>query len=120
MLIRYRKDFEKIAMGLLSFIPELKDVKVLQEVIKEYEENPDCHLFLWRDEDVLGALGVRICQDRALIEHISVNPSFRNIGIGKKMIEAVNDLYQDKYKVLPDEEIEEYYRKCFEQKEIEE
>jgi len=27
MLIRYKKSFEKIAMGLLSFMPEEKDLK---------------------------------------------------------------------------------------------
>lgn len=113
MLIRYKKDFEKIAMGLLSFIPELKDVKLLQKTIKEYEVNPNCHLFLWRDDDVLGAIGVRIDDDQAVIEHISVNPSFRNLGIGKKMIEAVRKLYQEKYTVTPGEMIQQFYAKCF-------
>ena len=30
MLIRYRKNYEKIAMGLLSFMPTEKDLKRLQ------------------------------------------------------------------------------------------
>ena len=29
MLLRYKKAFEKIAMGLLSFMPQEKDVKKL-------------------------------------------------------------------------------------------
>ena len=44
MLIRYKKNLEKIAMGLLSFMPDAKDVKELQQHIKEYETNPDWHL----------------------------------------------------------------------------
>lgn len=120
MLIRYKKDFEKIAMGLLSFIPDLKDVKMLQKTIKEYEANPDCHLFLWRDDDVIGAIGVRIDGDNAVIEHISVNPSFRNIGIGKKMIEAVKKLYEEKYTVSPSEVLQDFYAKCFDQNETDE
>jgi len=39
MLIRYKKSLEKIAMGLLSFMPEQKDVKKLQQIIHEYEKN---------------------------------------------------------------------------------
>lgn len=117
MLIRYKKDFEKIAMGLLSFIPDLKDVKMLQKTIKEYEANPNCHLFLWRDDDVLGAIGVKTAGDHAIIEHISVNPSFRNIGIGKKMIEAVTKLYEEKFTISPNELVQEFYANCFDQSE---
>ena len=37
MLIRFKKSYEKIAMGLLSFMPTEKDVKTLQLTMKEYE-----------------------------------------------------------------------------------
>lgn len=113
MLIRYKKDFEKIAMGLLSFMPEKKDVKVLQQTIKEYEINPNWHLYLWRDDDVLGAIGVNIVDDNnVVIQHISVNPSHRNLGIGTKMIQAIKKLYQEKYTICADHITEEFYNKC--------
>lgn len=115
MLIRYKKNMEKIAMGLLSFMPEEKrDVKKLQQTIKEYETNPDWHLFLWKEEeDVLGAVGLRIEDEiNAVIQHISVNPSHRNIGIGKKMINEVHRLYQSKYAVSANEEIQQFHNKC--------
>src|SRR5690625_618824 len=113
MLIRYKKDLEKIAMGLLSFMPEEKDVKKLQQTIKEYETNSSWHLFLWRDDDVLGAIGVRIEDDNnAIIQHISVNPSHRNLGIGKQMVKAVKRLYQDKHTVGPDHMTDQFYNKC--------
>lgn len=117
MLIRYKKDFEKIAMGLLSFVPELKEVKKLQKTIKEYEVNPNHHLFLWRDDDVLGAIGVKTDDDYAVIEHISVNPSFRNLGIGKKMITGIIKLYEEEFTIIPSEITEEFYTKCFEKEE---
>lgn len=120
MLIRYKRDFEKIAMGLLSFIPDLKDVKMLQKTIKSYEVNPDCHLFLWRDDDVLGAIGVKTEGEHAVIEHISVNPSFRNIGIGKKMIESLTKLYEGKFIVTPNELIQDFYANCFDEDETKE
>ncbi|WP_085991986.1 GNAT family N-acetyltransferase [Oceanobacillus senegalensis] len=114
MLIRFKKNMEKIAMGLLSFMPdEKKDVKKLQQTIKEYETNPDWHLFLWKEDDVLGAIGVRI-EDNVdvVIQHVSVNPSHRNMGIGKKMINEINRQYQDKYTVNASEEVQEFYQKC--------
>lgn len=37
MLIRFKKSYEKIAMGLLSFMPTEKDVKTLQLTMKDYE-----------------------------------------------------------------------------------
>lgn len=114
MLNRYKKNLEKIAMGLLSFMPEEKDVKKLQQTIKQYETNPDWHLFLWKeDDDVLGAIGLRIENEiNAVIQHISVNPSHRNIGIGKKMINEITSLYQNKYAVCADEMVQHFYSKC--------
>ncbi|WP_099158413.1 GNAT family N-acetyltransferase [Virgibacillus ndiopensis] len=113
MLIRYKKNLEKIAMGLLSFMPEEKDVKKLQQTIKEYETNPDWHLYLWKDEDILGAIGLRIEDGiNAVIQHISVNPSHRNAGIGKKMVNEVNRLYNDKFAVCADDVTQQFYNKC--------
>lgn len=113
MLVRYKKNLEKIAMGLLSFMPEEKDVKKLQETIKEYNTNPDWHLYLWKeDEDILGAIGVRIENElNAVVQHISVNPSNRGNGIGQKMIQTVKQQYGDKYAVCADEDTQNFYNK---------
>lgn len=111
MLIRYKKSFEKIAMGLLSFMPEVSDVKMLQEIIREYDSNDHWNLFLWKDEDILGAVGVRIDGDEVVVQHVSVNPSHRNMGIGKKMIERVTDLFED-YDVCADMATESFIEKC--------
>src|SRR5699024_9953398 len=113
MLIRYNKNLEKIAMGLLSFMQEEKDVKKLQQTIKEYEENLDWHRYLWKQDDVIGAIGLRTENDiNAVIQHISVNPSYRNTGIGKKMVNEVEKLYQDKYAVCADDSLQQFYNKC--------
>ncbi|MRG86459.1 GNAT family N-acetyltransferase [Salinibacillus xinjiangensis] len=116
MLIRYKKSFEKIAMGLLSFMPDEKDVKKLQQTVKEYENNPNWHLFLWKDEDLLGAIGVRIeDEEKAVIQHVSVNPSHRHQGIGKKMIDAVRNQYNNQYVVCANEKTESFVQKCDEE-----
>lgn len=116
MLIRYKKNFEKIAMGLLSFMPEGKDLKLLQETIKKYEENPDWHLYLWKEEDIIGAVGINVEDGiNAVIQHISVTPSHRGLGVGKKMVQAAKKMYEDKYAVCPDERTLAFYNKSEEE-----
>lgn len=114
MLIRYKKNHEKIAMGLLSFMPIERDVKLLQQTMKEYETNPDWHLYLWKeDEDIVGAIGLKIADDiNVVIQHISVNPSHRNMGIGKRMIQAVQEMYGEKYDVCGNELTQRFFHKC--------
>jgi len=96
MLIRYKKSFEKIAMGLMSFMPTEKDIKQLQQSMKMYEEDKANQLFLWKEEDIIGLVGVKIGDDSVLIQHISVSPSHRNEGIGKRMISTLRDMFPDK------------------------
>ncbi|NNV05689.1 GNAT family N-acetyltransferase [Geobacillus sp. C56-T2] len=98
MLIRYRKNYEKIAMGLLSFMPTEKDLKRLQQTIKQYETNDDWQLFLWKEEeDIVGLIGVLLrAPDVVEIQHISVNPSHRHQGIGKQMVKALKETYPDR------------------------
>ncbi|SEP69971.1 GNAT family N-acetyltransferase [Piscibacillus halophilus] len=113
MLIKYKKSFEKIAMGLLSFMPDEKEVKKLQSTIKEYETNDQWRLFLWKEEDVLGAIGVRIDDgQKMIVQHISVTPSHRNQGIGKKMVKALKDQFADEYLICANEKTENFVSHC--------
>ncbi|MEW9500264.1 GNAT family N-acetyltransferase [Jeotgalibacillus marinus] len=96
MLIRYKKSFEKIAMGLMSFMPTEKEIKQLQQSMKMYEEDKSNELFLWKEEDIIGLIGVKNCDDNLLIQHISVSPSHRNEGIGKKMVATLRDMHSGK------------------------
>lgn len=54
--------------------------------MKEYEQNEHWQLYLWKqEEDIIGIVGISML-DKSLIEvqHVSVNPSHRQQGIGKK------------------------------------
>ncbi len=111
MLIRYKKAFEKIAMGLLSFMPNEKDLKQLQQTMKDYEENENWQLFLWKEEDVIGIVGVVIDDETVKIQHLSVNPSHRHEGVGKSMLKSLQEIYADK-KLLPTKYITSFFEKC--------
>ncbi|WP_108672310.1 GNAT family N-acetyltransferase [Peribacillus acanthi] len=111
MLIRYKKSFEKIAMGLLSFMPNEKDIKKLQTTMKQYETDENWHLFLWKEEDPLGIVGVFEEQNRIIVQHVSVNPSYRKQGIGKSMVKAIHDLYPNR-EIVPTEFTKPFFEKC--------
>ncbi len=61
MLLRYKKIYEKIAMGLLSYMPGDKTVKKLQEWIHRYETDDSWQLYLLKkDEDFIGLIGIEL------------------------------------------------------------
>ncbi|AQX53867.1 GNAT family N-acetyltransferase [Priestia flexa] len=113
MLIRYKRSHEKIAMGLLSFVPTEKDLKKLQQTMKDYEQNENRQLYLWKQgEDFIGIVGVSIIdQDLVEVQHVSVNPSHRQQGIGKEMIKALQQMYSNA-QIKPSELIAPFYEKC--------
>lgn|SRR5690625_3294131 len=115
MLIRYKQNQEKIAMGLLSFMPtEKDDVRMLQQTMRNYMEHANWHLYLWKEEDdIVGAIGFKIEDELSVVvQHISVNPSYRNMGIGRKMIDAVKEMYGEKYDICSNELTKDFFHKC--------
>lgn len=112
MLIRYKKAFEKIAMGLLSFMPEHKDVKRLMDTIQEYEQNNDWYLYLWKkEEEHVGAIGFKLDGNTAVIQHITVIPSYRGEGIGTEMVTELTELDQFENVTFVDE-TQAFIQKC--------
>lgn len=113
MLIRYKKTFEKIAMGLLSFMPNEKDLKHLQQTMHDYETDDSKKMFLWRqNEDIIGLIGVFEIDDKTIeLAHISVNPSHRNQGIGKQMVCELQNMFQD-YNLIANEATAPFLKAC--------
>lgn len=112
MLIRYKKAFEKIAMGLLSFMPNEKDIKKLTETIQSYETDENWILYLWKKNDeYIGIVGIVLDNDTATIQHVSVVPSYRGEGVATEMVKQVVELgrYDN---VLATNETREFVQKC--------
>jgi riboflavin biosynthesis RibT protein len=97
LLTRYKKKFKKIAMGFLSLIPNEKELQKLQMTINQYETEQDRQLFLWKGEEgIIGLIGVLFVDKHLIqIQHISVNPSHRSQGIGKRMVKALKEFHPD-------------------------
>ncbi len=120
MLLRYKKAYEKIAMGLLSYMPGEKSVKKLQETIHLYETEEDWQLYLLKqDEDFIGLAGIILEADSYTVMHLSVNPSFRGEGIGSKIIEKLGDLFPD-LECKSTEDTESFMKKCRQKEETQE
>lgn len=117
MLLRYKKTYEKIAMGLLSYMPGDKNVKKLQELIQQYETDSRWQLYLLKEnEDFIGLIGLQMDEDEYTIQHLSVNPSFRGEGIGQEMVRRVRAQFPDKV-CRTTVETESFIEKCNEKEE---
>ncbi|MFD0770836.1 GNAT family N-acetyltransferase [Bacillus sp. CGMCC 1.60114] len=113
MLIRFKKSYEKIAMGLLSFMPMEKDIKRLQATMKDYEKNDNWQLYLWKEDDaIVGIIGT-IKQNEGVLEiqHISVNPSHRQVGIGTKMVQELQTMLPN-VTICGNEQTSRFCEKC--------
>ncbi|MFJ7952422.1 GNAT family N-acetyltransferase [Lysinibacillus sp. NPDC096418] len=112
MLIRYKKAFEKIAMGLLSFMPNEKDIKKLTETIQSYETDDNWILYLWKKNDeYVGIIGLVLNNETATIQHVSVVPSYRGEGVATEMVQEVAELGQYE-NVRATDETREFVQKC--------
>lgn len=117
ILVRYKKANEKIAMGLLSYMPGEKTVKKLQELIQQYETDDCWQLYLLKkDDDFIGLVGVRLGDGDYTLQHLSVNPSFRSEGIGQEMVKKLQALFPDR-ECMGTEETEPFIQKCREKEE---
>ena len=80
MLVNYRKDYEKIVMGLLSFIPDLREYDRLDDEISWGYERPR-QIVLWKNTNIDQFSGVAIVEhgdDYILLRRMSFTPSERS------------------------------------------
>lgn len=112
MLVRYKKNLEKIAMGLLSFMPEEKEVKHLMETMQKYEEKEDWQLFLWKnDDEYVGIIGISLIGSVATVQHLTVLPNYRGEGIAQSMLKELLNLDQVN-EIKASERTASYIEKC--------
>lgn len=99
MLTKYKRDYAKIAMGFLSFEPDLKDYDHLQTELKLYTEEAGHELYLYRagaEEDFIGVLGIETGQDFVMVRHLSLSPAERTDATKFAVLADLVAMYPDR------------------------
>lgn len=95
MLYKYKDSYKKIAMGLLSFIPGLKEIAHLQTELAWYQKDDQRFLYLWKNdhEDFSGVIGFELVNDQVIVRHIALSPAERNEGVAYQILDEVAAMY---------------------------
>jgi len=81
--------------------------------MKEYEAKDDWQLYLWKEnEDFVGIMGIVKKENQVLeIQHLSVNPSHRHVGIGTKMVQELKNKFLE-FTICGNEQTANFCEKC--------
>ncbi|OFM52190.1 reductase [Aerococcus mictus] len=93
MLIPYISNYEKVVMGLLSYLDAYKSMDDLMAEMKRIKIGKR-QLYLWRDEEtdnIVGIIGFDQDEEKelVLVRYSSVNPSFDQNEITYAMLTAL-------------------------------
>lgn len=82
MLVNYKTDYQKIAMGFLSFEDDLKSFANLKAELELFAGDEAHGLYLYREEDNVncnfsGVVGVELGSDYVLVRHLDLAPANR-------------------------------------------
>lgn len=97
MLLKYRSDYEKVAMGLLSLVPTFKAINRLRTELQWYQASAKRELLLWKDanQDFSGALGVELKPGYVVVRFMVLTPAERSAQNEMVILDELNDLYPD-------------------------
>ena len=93
MLVPYIGRYEKIVMGLLSYIPEFKEFSELKEEMDKINQQ-ERKIYLWKEADsdnIIGLVGFdqHDDTDTLVVRYLSINPSFREDGLTYDLLTAL-------------------------------
>lgn len=103
MLVKYKQDYQKIALGLLSYTPDLKDFDRLSAELQSYTAEDNLQLYLWKDSDgdFVGVCGIELDDTFVLLRHLAFTPDYRNQSSQFAVLDALHDVYPDKRIMAP-------------------
>ncbi len=105
MLVPYKKDYEKMAMGLLSYLPDFKNLQNLQEEMKLYSKDEALQLFLYKnaDQNIVGLGGTEKGDGCLVLRYVSLAPGFRDDeNLSNLMQELRQEAGKDKLMTVPE------------------
>lgn len=62
-----------------------------QEIAKKLNRDPDLFLVAEKDDRIIGSVLGGFDGRRGIMYHLAVNPEFRNVGIGEKLMSVLED-----------------------------
>lgn len=85
-------------MGLLSYMPDFKNLENLKEEMALNQEDNDFLLYLYRNEqnNIVGVLGTQLANQFVVIRYLSLAPGFREPQYEKEIIAELKNEYPDK------------------------
>ena len=103
MLIKYKQDYEKIALGLLSFTPDLKKFDRLSAELANYTNDDQVELDLWRNQqgDFVGIVGFEIEDTYLMLRHLAFTPDSRTKKNTFALLDALSDRFSGKRIMAP-------------------
>ena len=94
MLIECKNDKEKVAMGLLSYLSDFKNLANLKDEIQLNKSSAEFCLYLYRSKapNFIGVVGTQSSKHFVIIRYISFAPDYRKV---KYEARAVQELAQN-------------------------
>ncbi|KRN53818.1 hypothetical protein IV84_GL001388 [Pediococcus damnosus] len=84
-------------MGLLSFIPDLKDIDRINKELDWYASSDDRNLYLQKNEagDFIGLVGVEKQDQYLMIHHLAFIPQQQTEGNEQDIFNSLTNYYPD-------------------------
>ena len=98
MISKYKKKKKKTVMGYLSYLPDFKNIKNLQEEMKLYtsDSNQFEVLIYQQDGNARGIVGIQEEKDFIIIRYLSLDPTMRDEKTKQLVMNDLKHLYPDK------------------------
>ena len=98
MLIPYKKDYEKTAMGLLSYLTDYKNLKNLKDEMDLLNGDNEFGLYLYRNEynNIVGVVGTQETEHFIIVRYLSLAPGFRDEENQRKLLNELADAHAKK------------------------
>ncbi|AQW22104.1 reductase [Lentilactobacillus curieae] len=98
MLYQYRKDYEKITMGLLSLITEFPNMDLVEQEMDWYAQADNRVIFLWKSEsnNWAGLLGVEELDSQVVIHQLLLTPQNQSQQSCNQMLNELAEHYGKK------------------------
>ncbi|WP_105956086.1 hypothetical protein [Apilactobacillus quenuiae] len=97
MLLKYRSEYEKIVMDMLSLIPDMNN-ELLKSELDWYKNSDNRVIYLWKNENNnwAGMLSIESNNSLLVVRRIILTPDSWNMNNCCVMLNQLSDLYMNK------------------------